>query len=81
LIGVLMDAAILRTLLTKVIELDEANKIKANLGTVRDTVSNLTSNPAEPTHQTAFSDAFKKLKASFIKMGSRLTPGDCDVTP
>ncbi|MBF9151896.1 hypothetical protein [Novosphingobium jiangmenense] len=73
-----MDASILRSVIAKAIGLDTEFGTQKNLKKLLGALNNLTSNPSDPSYQTAFSEAFKEAKLSFAKMKSHLTPGDWD---
>lgn len=73
-----MDASILRALLEKVLRLESQLNIQQHLERARDAVNNMASAPQEPSHQTAFADAFKNLKSSVRKMSKLLSPAEWD---
>lgn len=73
-----MDAAILHALMAKAIRLEDELKLQAHLEQARDAITNMTNAPQDPSHQTAFAEALKKLKNSVHKMALGLTPAEWD---
>ena len=73
-----MDAAILQSLLSKVVKLDEKLKVQTHFESAINALSNMASAPGDPSHQTAYSHAFNELYQAFAEFSVTLSPGDWD---
>lgn len=71
-----MNVSDLRSVLERVLNLDQKFKLQESVDLARDSIINMVNAPHDPNHQTAFSDAIKQLKDGYIRFSSQLTPAD-----
>jgi len=73
-----MDASILRDLVSKLLDIEATYSAQSHLEQARNAMNNMANSPQEPSYQTAFADAWEKLRVSIEKIHDDLSPAEWD---